>query len=63
MILNTTQLTDRLHKSPQSEALGLQLLATDPDVILKVPYRADLVGEPATGVIAGRVGLPIRCCE
>ena len=48
-------LAGRLSISPQSRALGLQLVATDPDVILKIPYRADLVGEPDTGVIAGGV--------
>jgi len=48
-------LTSRLSLSPQSRALGLQLVATEPDVILKIPYREDLVGEPDTGVIAGGV--------
>ncbi len=48
-------LTDRLSSSPQSRALGLVLVATHPQVILKIPYRADLVGEPDTGVIAGGV--------
>ena len=48
-------LTARLSLSPQSRALGLQLIATEPDVILKIPYRDDLVGEPDTGVIAGGV--------
>ena len=48
-------LTHRLSLSPQSRALGLELVTTDPDVVLKIPYRAELVGEPATGVIAGGV--------
>ena len=48
-------LKDRLSRSPQSRALGLQLVATHPDVILRAPYRLDLVGEPDTGVIAGGV--------
>ena len=51
----TPPLASRLSLSPQSQALGLQLIATEPDVILKIPYRADLVGEPDTGVIAGGV--------
>jgi uncharacterized protein (TIGR00369 family) len=48
-------LMSRLALSPQSRALGLELVATEPDVILKIPYREDLVGEPDTGVIAGGV--------
>ena len=48
-------LTARMSLSPQSRALGLQLVATEPDLILRVPYRLDLVGEPDTGVIAGGV--------
>ena len=48
-------LTDRLSASPQSRALGLVLVASHPQVILKIPYRADLVGDPDTGVIAGGV--------
>ncbi len=48
-------LAARLRVSPQSQALGLELVATEPEVVLKVPYREDLVGEPATGVIAGGV--------
>ncbi len=48
-------ITSRLSLSPQSRALGLQLIATEPAVILKIPYREDLVGEPDTGVIAGGV--------
>ncbi len=51
----TPPLASRLSLSPQSKALGLELVATSPDVILKIPYRADLVGEPDTGVIAGGV--------
>ena len=51
----TPTLASRLSLSPQSQALGLELIAIEPDVILKVPYRADLVGEPDTGVIAGGV--------
>jgi uncharacterized protein (TIGR00369 family) len=45
----------RLSFSPQSTALGLELVSTQPEVILRVPYREDLVGEPDTGVLAGGV--------
>jgi uncharacterized protein (TIGR00369 family) len=48
-------MTSRMSLSPQSRALGLEVVATDPQIVLKVPYRADLVGEPDTGVIAGGV--------
>jgi uncharacterized protein (TIGR00369 family) len=41
--------------SPQSRALGLQLVSTAPEVVLRIPYRSDLVGEPDTGVLAGGV--------
>jgi uncharacterized protein (TIGR00369 family) len=41
--------------SPQSRALGLELVSTSPEVVLRIPYRADLVGEPDTGVLAGGV--------
>ena len=51
----SSPLAARLAISPQSRALGLELVATEPDVVLKVPYRPDLVGEPDTGVIAGGV--------
>ena len=44
----------RLH-SPQALALGIELVSLDPAVVLKIPYREDLVGDPATGVIAGGV--------
>jgi uncharacterized protein (TIGR00369 family) len=48
-------ITARMALSPQSRALGLELVTIDPDVVLKVPYREDLIGEPDTGVIAGGV--------
>ena len=48
-------LASRMALSPHSRALGLELVASEPEVILKIPYRADLVGEPDTGVIAGGV--------
>ena len=41
--------------SPQGKALGVELISTEPDLVLKVPYRAELVGDPDTGVIAGGV--------
>ncbi len=46
---------ERLSLSPQSRALALEVVATAPQVVLKIPYRAELVGEPDTGVIAGGV--------
>ena len=42
--------------TPQTKALGLQFVDVQPAVgILKIPYRADLVGDPDTGVIASGV--------
>lgn len=42
--------------TPQGRALGLSLTRVEgPRVWGKVPYRADLVGDPDTGVIAGGV--------
>lgn len=42
--------------TPQSVALGLRLVSVAPgDAAMAVPYRADLVGDPATGVLAGGV--------
>ncbi len=46
---------DRMRLSPQSRALGMEVVATEPQVVLKIPYRPELVGEPDTGVIAGGV--------
>ena len=48
-------LTRRLGGSPQGKALGVELVATEPQLVLKIPYRAELVGDPDTGVIAGGV--------
>lgn len=48
-------LTERLGRSPQGIALGLTILAVEPELILMVPYRPELVGDPDTGVIAGGV--------
>ena len=40
--------------SPQARALGLELVGVDPaEATLRLPWREDLVGDPATGVIAG----------
>ena len=42
--------------TPQGRALGFELLRVDKGkVFCKTPYRADLVGDPETGVIAGGV--------
>jgi uncharacterized protein (TIGR00369 family) len=42
--------------SPQARALGFQTLEIGEAVaILKVPYRPEIVGDPATGVMAGGV--------
>ena len=42
--------------SPQAVALGMSTLEIGGGrVLMTVPYREDLVGDPATGVIAGGV--------
>ena len=42
--------------APQAAALGMEVVSIETaEVILKVPYRAELVGDPDTGVIAGGV--------
>jgi uncharacterized protein (TIGR00369 family) len=41
--------------SPMAMALGMTLVTSEPDIVVKVPYRDDLVGDPDTGVIAGGV--------
>ena len=42
--------------TPQTIALGVEFVSVAPGVgVLKVPYRADLVGDPRTGVLAGGV--------
>lgn len=40
---------------PHTHALGFQFQSVEDKgaVVLKVPYRADLVGDPETGVLAG----------
>jgi len=48
-------LTERLGRSPQGRALGLVIASVEPELILKVPYRPELVGDPDTGVFAGGV--------
>ena len=55
MSLPIEQVAERLAKSPQGRALGMELVQAEPQVVLKVPYRAELVGDPDTGVIAGGV--------
>ncbi len=45
-----------LEGSPHSRELGMQQVSIERgEAVLKVPYRADLVGDPDTGVIAGGV--------
>ena len=40
--------------TPQAHALGIELTRIEPPKVWgHVPYRADLVGDPDTGVIAG----------
>ena len=42
--------------SPHGRALGIQVVSVDPGVVvLKTPYRPELVGDPDTGVLAGGV--------
>jgi uncharacterized protein (TIGR00369 family) len=42
--------------SPQSRALGFETVEVSPGrALIKVRYREDLIGDPATGVIAGGV--------
>ena len=48
-------LARRLGGSPQGKALGIELVATEPELVLKVPYRPELVGDPDTGVFAAGV--------
>jgi uncharacterized protein (TIGR00369 family) len=49
------ELLERMGRSPQARALGLSVAATAPELVLKVPYRPELVGDPDTGVFAGGV--------
>lgn len=48
-------LIERLGRSPQGRALGLVIESVEPELILKVPYRPELIGDPDTGVFAGGV--------
>jgi uncharacterized protein (TIGR00369 family) len=42
--------------TPQAAALNIRLVSVEPGVAaMAVPWRADLVGDPATGVMAGGV--------
>jgi uncharacterized protein (TIGR00369 family) len=42
--------------TPQAAALGIRLVSVEAGVAaMAVPWRADLVGDPATGVMAGGV--------
>ena len=46
----------RLGESPQSVALGLEFVSWEPSsATLRAPYKAELIGDPDTGVIAGGV--------
>lgn len=43
-------------ETPQSAALGIRFVSAGRGAaVLEVPYRAELVGDPATGVLAGGV--------
>jgi uncharacterized protein (TIGR00369 family) len=51
--------------TPQAAALNMRLVSVEPGVAaMAVPWRADLVGDPATGVMAGGVitTLMDHCC-
>lgn len=42
--------------TPQTAALGVKFVSVEPGVgIMRLPWRADLVGDPETGVIASGV--------
>jgi uncharacterized protein (TIGR00369 family) len=46
----------KMRECPQAVALGMETVSWDADAAtLKVPYKAELVGDPDTGVIAGGV--------
>lgn len=47
---------DMVRQTPQAAALGIRLVSAEPGFgVMAVAYRADLVGDPATGVLAGGV--------
>jgi uncharacterized protein (TIGR00369 family) len=52
-----TAMSERMVRAtPQAVAMGMRLVSSAPgDAAMAVPYRADLVGDPATGVLAGGV--------
>jgi len=52
-----SEIADRMvRETPQAAALGIEFVSAEPGVgIMKVAYRADLVGDPQTGVLAGGV--------
>jgi uncharacterized protein (TIGR00369 family) len=41
--------------SPMARALGMIDLSSGSEIVVKIPYRDDLVGDPDMGVIAGGV--------
>ena len=42
--------------TPHGNALGFQIVSVEPgEVVLRTPYRPELVGDPDTGVLAGGV--------
>lgn len=55
MITETqAKLIARLRKVPHARALGIEIVSLDEDYCeLSIPYNADLVGDPDTGVIHG----------
>jgi uncharacterized protein (TIGR00369 family) len=50
-------IADRMtRETPQARALGIEFVSVERGVaVMKVGYRSDLVGDPATGVLAGGV--------
>ena len=52
-------IAERMARSAQGKALGLELVSVSPALILKVPYRPELVGDPDSGVIAGGAVEPL----
>ena len=50
-------IADRMvRETPHAVALGIEVISADPAAaVMKVGYRADLVGDPQTGVLAGGV--------
>jgi len=50
-------IADRMvRETPHAMALGIEIVSADPEAaVMKVGYRADLVGDPQTGVLAGGV--------